>query len=220
MGLTSEILPRMGVPGLYTSTLFRFDPRFFEQLGPALELGRSFIRPEYQRQYAPLLTLWKGIGRYLVRNPQFPLLFGAVSISNRYSRWSRELIFRFFQSREKSCGLKKLVSPRCAFRPRRPRPAGTHALNGLFNDLDQLTDPIADVETDGKSLPILLRHYAKLGGRMLSFNVDRDFSHVLDGLVLVDLRHTDHTLLQRYMGEDGFQAYASYHGLDPTQVPA
>ena len=217
MGLTSEILPRMGVPGLYTSTLFRFDPRFFGQLGPALELGRSFIRPEYQRQYAPLLTLWKGIGRYLALHPQFAVLFGAVSISNHYSRWSRELIFRFFQARENGSELGKLVSPRCPFRPRRLRP---DALGGRLNDLEQLTDPIADVETDGKSIPILLKHYAKLGGRMLSFNVDRDFSHVLDGLVLVDLRQTDRTLLQRYMGEDGIEAFTSYHGLCPPQEPA
>lgn len=220
MGLTSEILPRMGVPGLYTSTLFRFDPRFFDQLGPALELGRSFIRPEYQRQYAPLLTLWKGIGRYLARHPQFPVLFGAVSISNYYSRWSRELIFRFFQARENGSGLGKLVSPRCPFRPRRLRPADSHALSGRFDDLEQLTDPIADVESDGKGIPILIKHYAKLGGRMLSFNVDRDFSHVLDGFVLVDLRQTDRTLLQRYMGEDGIEAFTSYHGICSTQHPA
>src|SRR5581483_1691614 len=80
MGLTQEILPHLGIKGLYTSTLFKYDTRFFEALGPALELGRSFIRIEYQRQYTPLLIMWKGIGRYLVSMPQVPVLFGAVSI--------------------------------------------------------------------------------------------------------------------------------------------
>ena len=101
MGVTSEILPSLDIAGLYTSTLFRYDPRFFQQLGPALELGRSFIRPEYQRQYAPLLMLWKGIGRYLAAHPELAVLFGAVSISSRYNRVSRELIVRFFQARER-----------------------------------------------------------------------------------------------------------------------
>ncbi len=217
MGLTTEILPQMGVPGLYTSTLFRFDPGLFRQLGPALELGRSFIRPEYQRQYAPLLTLWKGIGRYLARHPQFAVLFGAVSISNRYSRWSRELIVRFFRTREQDDGLRKLVSPRCPFRPRWVGSADVRPVSGQLNDLDYLTDPIADVESDGKSIPILLKHYAKLGGRMLSFNVDKDFSGVLDGFVLVDLRQTERALLQRYLGEVGVEAFTSYHGLHPSE---
>lgn len=45
---------------LYTSTLFRFRPGLLESFHPALELGRSFVRPEYQRSYVALLLLWKG----------------------------------------------------------------------------------------------------------------------------------------------------------------
>ena len=76
-GNTAEILPAYGVAGLYTSTLFRYDERFFQKLGPALEMGRSFVRPEYQRQYAPLLLLWKGIARLIATRPEIPVLFGA-----------------------------------------------------------------------------------------------------------------------------------------------
>src|SRR5256885_4994402 len=65
---TVDILPEFGVDGLYTNTLFRFKDDFFDLLGPAIELGRSFVRPEYQRQYAPLLLLWKAIGRYVALN--------------------------------------------------------------------------------------------------------------------------------------------------------
>jgi len=213
IGLTPEILPGMGTSGLYTSTLFRYDPKLFDQLGPGLELGRSFVRPEYQRQYAPLLTLWKGIGRYLAVHPQFAVLFGAVSISNRYCPWSRELLFRFFRDRDDHHSLARLITPRAPFRPRWLRQGPHYAPHCKIQDLDQLTDPLADVESDGKAVPILLRHYAKLGGRMLAFNVDKDFSHVLDGLVLVDLRQTDRAVLQRYMGEDGMRAFLGYHGL-------
>ncbi len=62
-GNTDEIIRRHGVKGLYTNTVFRYDERLFLKIGSALELGRSFVRPEYQRQYAPLLLLWKGIAR-------------------------------------------------------------------------------------------------------------------------------------------------------------
>jgi hypothetical protein len=40
---------------------------------------------EYQRQYAPLLLLWKGIARFVAAHPETPVLFGAVSISNEYT---------------------------------------------------------------------------------------------------------------------------------------
>ncbi len=221
MGLTAEILPWLGVAGLYTSTLFRYNAQVFERLGPALELGRSFIRPEYQRRYAPLLMLWKGIGRYLAAHPDLAVLFGAVSISSRYNRVSRELIVRFFQARERNHELAKWITPRHPFQPRWIRPGDCPAACAKFEDLQELADPIGDLETDGKGIPILLKQYAKLGGRLVSFNVDRNFSDVLDGLVLVDLRCTDPAALARYMGKDGVAAFRRYHGLDtPIAVPA
>ncbi len=60
-----DVLARQGLGGLYTSTLFRYSKQLLERIGPAVELGRSFIRPEYQKQYAPLLLLWKAIGSYV-----------------------------------------------------------------------------------------------------------------------------------------------------------
>jgi len=63
IGDVPALLARLGRRGLYTNSLFRFSPRFFANLGPALELGRSFVRPEYQRQFSPLLLLWKALGR-------------------------------------------------------------------------------------------------------------------------------------------------------------
>lgn len=213
LGLSTEILPCLGVSGLYTNSLFRYESALFAQLGPALELGRSFVRPEYQRQYAPLLSLWKGIGRYVALNPQFAVLFGAVSMSNRYCRWSKELIIRFFQLRDGNSELARLITPRHPFRGAWVRPGDGMSAGSRFQELDQLADPINDVEGDGKSIPILIRQYTKLGGRLLSFNVDREFSNVLDGFVLVDLRKTDPEYLRRYLGDDGVSGFRSYHGL-------
>jgi len=202
-GYTSEILPEHGVSGLYTSTLFRFDERLFEKLGPALELGRSFVRPEYQRQYAPLLLLWKGIARLVTMRSDVPVLFGAVSISNDYSQASREMIYRFFEARMQNDELAGLIEPRRPFRPARLRPWDCRSMCRALRDIEELSQPITDVEADGKGVPILLRQYAKIGGKMLAFNVDRKFSNVLDGLVVVDLRQTEPAVLERYMGREG-----------------
>jgi putative hemolysin len=212
-GNTAEILRERGIAGLYTSTLFRYDPRIFEKLGPALELGRSFVRPEYQRQYAPLLLLWKGIAQLVATRPQTPVLFGAVSVSNDYNESSREMIYRFFEERMRADDLAGLVEPRHPFRSNPLRRWDCRSLCRALRDLDELSQPIADVEADGKGLPILLRQYSKIGGKMVGFNVDRKFSNVLDGLVVVDLRRTEPAVLERYMGRDAGRAFREFHGL-------
>jgi putative hemolysin len=216
-GNTAEILAKHGVGGLYTSTLFRYDERIFQRLGPAWELGRSFVRPEYQRQYAPLLLLWKGIARLIAMRPEIPVLFGAVSISNDYNDASREMIYRFFEARMQEDELAGLIEPRRPFRPVRLRRWDCRSMSRALHDLDELSEPITDVETDGKGLPILLRQYAKIGGKLLGFNVDRKFSNVLDGLVVVDLRQTESGVLERYMGRESAAAFQKIHAAVSVQ---
>jgi putative hemolysin len=211
VGNTAKILAKRGIDGLYTSTLFRYDERIFQRLGPALELGRSFVRPEYQRQYAPLLLLWKGIARMVARRPEVPVLFGAVSISNDYSSASREMIYRFFEAHMQEDELAGLIEPRRPFRPGLLRRWDGRGMHRALRDLDELSQPITDVEADGKGLPILLRQYAKIGGKLLGFNVDRKFSNVLDGLVVVDLRQTEPAVLERYMGREGAARFRQVH---------
>jgi hypothetical protein len=89
---TDDIVSRHGKNGLYTNTLFRFSPDFFNRIHPALELGRSFVRPEYQKSYLPLLLLWKGIGHFVAQRPWYRVLFGPVSISASYTSMSQSLI--------------------------------------------------------------------------------------------------------------------------------
>lgn len=60
----------------YSGTLFEYKAGFFEALGPALEMGRSFVRPEYQRSPVGLVLLWKGIAKYLQKYPRYRHLLG------------------------------------------------------------------------------------------------------------------------------------------------
>lgn len=210
-GNTDEIIRAHGVKGLYTHTVFRYDEQLFLKIGSALELGRSFIRTEYQRQYAPLLVLWKGIARFIARHPETPVLFGAVSISNEYSQLSREMIVRYFESREDGREFADLIHPRTPFRMPKLRRWDCRAFCNALHNLDELAEPISDLEEDGKGLPILIRQYAKLGGKLVGFNLDRKFSDVVDGLVIVDLRETDPGVLERYMGKDAYAAFRRFH---------
>lgn len=219
MGICPQILATRGPRGLYTSTLFHYRREFFEKLGPALELGRSFVIPEYQRKFASLLLLWKGIGRYISRHPETPVVFGAVSISRVYNSASRELIVKYFESQQRG-EIARFVRPRRPFRPLPFQPWDCASTSRVLRDLEDLGDSVSDMETDAKGIPVLVRQYVKLGGRLLAFNVDRNFSDVLDGLVLLDLRETDPAALQRYMGVEGLERLYQYHGLTRTWFAA
>ena len=210
LAATGDILPRRGPRGLYTSTLFHFRKDLFERLGPALELGRSFIRPEYQKQFAPLLLLWKGIAGYVARRPECAVLFGAVSISNHYHAVSRHLIVRFLEA-HRAGELSNMVKPRHPIRAAVRLLQHPHQWPPVPADLDRLSDLIADLERDGKGIPILLRQYMKTGGKLLAFHVDHAFSDVLDALIMVDLRDAPAPVLDRYFGKSAAAQFRAWH---------
>jgi putative hemolysin len=200
VGRIDEIRKRAGRRGLYTAGLFHYREPFFQLLGPALELGRSFVRPEAQRSFAPLLTLWKGIGEYLARHPRYLRLLGPVSISNEYRELSRQLLVEFLRSHCLDPLLAQLVRPANPV-PRAPLVRTLAAEVAMLGHLDALGALVEDIEPDGKGVPVLLRQYLKLGGRMLAFNVDPAFNRSIDCLLMVDLRQTDPRVLRKYLPE-------------------
>jgi putative hemolysin len=212
LGPTPDILPRYGIRGLYTSTLFRFRTELFDRIGPAIELGRSFIRPEYQKQYAPLLLLWKGIGRYVASRPECAALFGGVSVSNDYHPVSRHLIVKFLEA-HRTEDLARMVKPRHAYRPAERLFRRTGAVRRTPAGIEDLSDLVSGLERDGKGVPILIKQYLKTGGQLLGFNVDRRFLNALDALILVDLRNLPPALLERYLGKPGAAAFSAWHAI-------
>ncbi len=209
VGLSEERLRERGLSGLYTSTLFEFKPRLFEQMGPALEMGRSFVRLEHQKSYAALLLLWKGIGRFVLGDPRYATLFGPVSISAEYQSASQQLIVAFLEQNRFVHDWSRWVRPRAPCRRDLSRGFGPGL--GSLRDLDDVSAFIAEIEADQKGVPILLKQYLRLGGRLLGFNVDPEFSNVLDVLIMVDLRRTEPKILERYMGRDGARTFFSHH---------
>jgi len=209
-GLTDELLKEHGPKGLYTSTLFNYRPGFLESMGPALEMGRSFIVPKYQKAYQPLLLLWKGVAAFVVANPRYSRLFGCVSISADYSGLSRELIMGFMGRHCNMPELSGMAIPKNPPTVKSLPKVDLRMPDVLFNRFDDIGDLISDVE-DGKSIPVLLRQYLKLGGKIIGFNVDPDFNDCLDGLILVDLLKSDPKTLGRFMGKDGVEEFLAAH---------
>ena len=217
MGLTDEILARFGKRGLYTHSLFKYGSPLLRHLSPAIELGRSFVRPEYQRSFSPLMLLWRGIGRFVARSPRYALLIGPVSISNDYAPSSRRLMVDFLSQHNGAGELSRHVKPRRPFRTEAIElPPGA----ALLRDIDDVSKAVAQIERDAKGVPILLKQYLKLGGKLLGFNADPTFGDALDGLIRVDLRGTERRLLSHYMGEEGAATFFAWHGLGPDALAA
>ena len=91
-----------GSPRIATSHMFRFSRKFVEELLPeTIELGRSFVRLEYQSTRAGskaiyvLDNLWDGLGALTVVYPGVKYLFGKVTMYPSYSRECRDMILYF-----------------------------------------------------------------------------------------------------------------------------
>ena len=214
LGLTDRLLARGGLNAVYTASLFEFGPGFVDHIRTALEVGRSFVTAKYQRSYMPLLLLWRGIGRFVHRHPRYHMLFGPVSISAAYQTLSRELMVEHLRSHESLPEFAHQVKPRHPVKGGVVKRYGIRFTPSMLADLGDVSQMVMEMETDEKGVPVLVREYLKLGGKILGFNVDPAFRGVVDGLVLVDLRDTDPRLLARYMGKDEAREFRAAHGLD------
>ncbi len=200
IGRVDEIVAQRGIDALYSRTLYKFNRHYLDRLGHALEIGRSFVHPDYQRQSAVLDLLWKGIGQYVANNPEYHTLFGAVSISNEHSDLARALIaetmLESFRAEQRYLEDVRPVEPlKVSGRVWTREMLASLSHVSLINKLIGRCDP-------GKALPTLLRHYLSLNGRFVCFSVNKVFNDSLDGLIIVDLRETPQRYLNRYLGRE------------------
>ena len=189
-----ERIAEQGVEGIYNASLFDFDPTFVTALDGAIELGRSFVCPEYQRALRPLALLWSGVGAFIALEPgRDYVLFGAVSVPATMSVASQASILEHLRTHHFDAQLGQGVHGRTppAFEI---RPAAPPRTLGELERALRAADPNAHV-------PVLIKRYLQLGGRFVGFNEDADFGSSLDCLVWVDLRDTSPRRLRAYVGE-------------------
>ncbi len=212
MGRVNDIVERYGLQALYSRSLYRFSERYLKSLGNTLEMGRSFVAPDYQRHPRALDLLWRGIGTYVARNPQFHTLFGCVSISQEHSQLARaflsESMMHSFRAEQEFLTDVHPVKPL--------RVSGKVWTKEVLTSLSSLAviNKLIGRWNAGKTVPVLLRHYLALNGRFVCFSVNDTFNHSLDGLILVDLRKTPLKYLQRYLGKSGSQTFLKKWGLN------
>ena len=200
IGKGDEIFYSMGKRGFYIAELFKIKEQFYPILKKSLELGRSWIRKEYQLKPLPLFLLWKGILKYLIENPQYQYLIGPVSISNRFSKFSQSLMVDFISTHHFDHELAQYVKPRKNFKIDFSKIDKDLLLesNDTLKDLDSL---ISEIETTHLKIPVLIRQYIALNAKIICFNIDPKFSDSLDGFLVVDLKKIPGEILEK-LGKD------------------
>jgi putative hemolysin len=187
IGKGNEILSQYGVKGFYINSLFRIDKTFEPLLAESLELGRSFVVPEYQKKAMSLFLLWKGLLTVLLRNSGYRWLIGPVSISNEFSEFSKSLIVEFVRNNFYDKEMARHIRPRNRFNVQLDKRVDSEIIiSSADRDISRVEKVIGDVD-NGYRIPVLLKKYLELNARIIGFNVDPDFNNCLDGLILLDV---------------------------------
>lgn len=195
-GKGDEIFFSQGKPGFYTSSLFKIKAQFYPVLRQSLELGRSWIRKEYQQKPLPLFLLWKGILKYLINNPRYRYLIGPVSISNNFSKFSKSLIVSYITRYHFDQEMALYVKPRKKFKVDFSK-INTELLLEDKDSLKSLDNLISEIEVTHMKIPVLLRQYITLNAKIICFNIDPKFSDSLDGFLMLDLQNVPKDLVEK-----------------------
>jgi putative hemolysin len=191
VGMGKEVSQKYGKKGFYLNTLFKWEDTFMEVMGSAMELGRSFVRKEYQRHPYSLYLLWRGIASLIIKYPEYRYLVGPVSISNGYQKISKNLIVSFIAKNYFNHTLAQQVKARKKYK--------IHKLNAddsldllQGTSVEQLDAVIAGIEPGQLKMPVLLKKYLKQNARIIGFNVDPSFNNCLDGFMILDFQTIDY----------------------------
>lgn len=205
LGLVDKLIAERGLNSLYSRSLFQYDQAFIDSLERSIELGRSVVAEKYQKNLNSLLLLWKGIASFVSRHPEYSHLFGPVSISNEYSHSARALMAEALSIHFYDAHKATLVAASTPLK-HTDKPFWQPNLLSALTSVTLLSKVLAKMEA-GKGLPILLRQYLKMNGKLVCFNVDPDFNDTLDGLIVVNLQEVPLKTLGKYMGRAEAEEY-------------
>lgn len=180
-----------GQPHLATSHMFHFSDEFVSDYLPhTIELGRSFVAPEYQSSKAgakalfALDNLWDGITAIIMRHPQIMYLFGKMTMYPSYDKSGRDLILHFLWKHFPD--QDELVRP---INPVLPQVDGR--LLDLILDADDFKSDYRNLKTAvrklGTNIPPLVNSYMNTSPTMKMFGtaVNDEFSDVEETGILV-----------------------------------
>ncbi len=204
MGIGSQIFERFGINGFYLQDLFRFEPELYDMMSKSIEMGRAFIIKEYQLRPMPLFLLWKGIVHTTLRFPEHRYLIGGVSISNKFSEFSKSLMIEFMKSNYYDPYVAQYINPKKEYKVKLNDADKDFIFDESEADLNKFDKIIDEVEPGSLRLPVLIKKYIKQNAKVVAFNVDPLFNNAVDGLMYIRIADLPESTVKPVMEE--FQA--------------
>jgi hypothetical protein len=204
MGLGSIIFAKYGINGFYLQDLFRFEPELYDMMSTSIEMGRAFIIKEYQQKPMPLFLLWKGIVHTTLRYPEHKYLIGGVSISNKFSEFSKGLMIEFMKSNYYDPYIAQYINPKKEYKVKLKDADKDFVFDASAADLNKFDKIIDEVEPGSLRMPVLIKKYIKQNAKVIAFNVDPLFNNAIDGLMYIRISDLPESTVKPVMEE--FQA--------------
>ncbi|WP_423820110.1 lysophospholipid acyltransferase family protein [Salinimicrobium sp. TIG7-5_MAKvit] len=201
MGMGAEIYEEYGISGFYLQDLFRFEPELHKMMSESIEMGRAFITAEYQQRPMPLFLLWKGIVHCTLRFPKHKYLIGGVSISNKFSNFSKSLMIEFMRSHYYDPYVAQYIRPKKEFRVKLKDADKDFVFDESQADLNKFDKIIDEVEPGSLRLPVLIKKYIKQNAKVVAFNVDPLFNDAVDGLMYIRIADLPESTVRPVMEE-------------------
>jgi len=185
-GILRSILDEHGSSGLYLDHIFNINPAFYERFQDSLELSRSFVLPDSQKDNRVLPLLWTGLA-IICEQRQIQTLFGSVTISNEFHPASRALLVEFLRREYADTpGIRSWIKARQPFEPE-SRYHSLLAETYAGENISKLDPVIRHLENQKCGIPPLMRYYCQLGARFIDYHVEPSFQDALYCLLRVDL---------------------------------
>lgn len=188
-----------------TARLFKFSNNFFEKYLPyTIELGRSFVRTDYQASQTGAKTLfvldnlWDGLGALINNNPCVKYLFGKVTMYPDYDTEARDMILLFMKT--------FLSSKEDLITPHNPVSIALteEQFKGIFTaDTFEENYKILNTEVKkrGVTIPPLINSYISLCPSLLTFgtSVNQYFGNVEETAILLTIDDINEDKKNRYI---------------------
>ncbi len=186
LGIGSEIVPKFGIKGFYVSTLVNIDETFTDHLAHTIELGRSFVPLEYQKEVLPLMLLLRGLSDVVVRYPDIRHFIGPVSISAWMPKFYQSMIVKYVAEKHPvGDELAHMAKPVTPFHPDFLKVDADVLMRNNMDTVDKFDKFMFRLSNGTNRLPTLFKKYLKLNAKFLCFNVDPDFNDTLDALLFL-----------------------------------
>jgi hypothetical protein len=191
-----------GKPDITMSRLFNYSDEYLEKYLPhSIELGRSFVQPEFQfrNQKAAVFVLdnlWDGIGAVVKNNPHIKYLFGKVSIYPHIHPDAQKLMLSFLNIHFNSG--RDLIT---AIDPVEvPRTSGLFTGEDLKTDYKLLRSELKEYDAQ---LPPLINAYMNLDPafEIFSTTINTYFGNLIDSAIQITVEMIPEHKRKRYFGE-------------------